>query len=298
VSGTRRLFLSVIALTMLLVVVAVASRAHKPGSGSGAATGHVPRTLFEYLASVMIVLLPLGGIVILFALAQSRRQKVLAGERNWRRSLAMVLVMTPLFIAAFFLVRHFRSQLYRPSVAIPPPAATTTPTTLPSTGTTTGLATPPQEAQFQWLPVLVLASLALGVAAVIAFALYRKRLHGEQWDEEAAFLTALDEVLADTLDDLRAERDPRKAVIRTYARMEKTFAAFGVPRDESEAPLEYVARVLDRLQVSSYSVRRVTDLFARAKFSPHEIDAGMKDEAIEALAGLRAELVHEEPEAA
>jgi hypothetical protein len=37
-------------------------------------------------------------------------------------------------------------------------------------------------------------------------------------------------------------------------------------------------------------VRKVTQLFARAKFSPHEIDAGMKDEAIDALAGLRAEL--------
>lgn len=211
----------------------------------------------------------------------------------------MVLVMTPLFIGAFFLVRHFRGQLYHRPIAIPPPAATTTPTTLPLTGTTKGLATSPaQQAQFQWLPVLILASLVLGVAAVIAFALYRRRLHGDQWDEEAAFLAALDEVLADTLDDLRAERDPRKAVIRTYARMEKLFAAHGVPRDESEAPLEYVARVLARLQVSSYSVNRVTQLFSRAKFSPHEIDAGMKDEAIEALEGLRAELLHEETEAA
>ena len=38
-------------------------------------------------------------------------------------------------------------------------------------------------------------------------------------------------------------------------------------------------------------------LFARAKFSPHEIDSSMKDEAIEALVGLRAELEHK-PEAA
>jgi hypothetical protein len=288
-----------IALTALLAVVAVASRAHKPGSGSGAATGHVPRTLLEYAASVMIVLLPIGGLVILFALAQSRHQKVLAGERNWRRSLAMVLVMTPLFIGAFFLVRHFRAELIRPSVPIPPPAATTTPTTLPSAGTTAGQATPPpQEAQFQWLPVLVLATLFLASAAAVALAVYWRRRHGEDWDEEAAFMAALDEVLADTLDDLRAERDPRRAVIRTYARMEKTFAAYGVPREQSEAPLEYVARVLDRLQVSVYSVRRVTQLFARAKFSPHEIDAGMKDEAIEALAGLRAELAHEEDVAA
>jgi hypothetical protein len=59
-----------------------------------------------------------------------------------------------------------------------------------------------------------------------------------------------------------------------------------------------VGRVLDRLQVSVYSVRKMTQLFARAKFSPHQIDAGMKDDAIDALAGLKAELEHKEEAAA
>jgi hypothetical protein len=45
-------------------------------------------------------------------------------------------------------------------------------------------------------------------------------------------------------------------------------------------------------------VRRLTDLYSRAKFSPHEIDAEMKNDAIDALAGLRAELAHEEGEEA
>jgi hypothetical protein len=44
------------------------------------------------------------------------------------------------------------------------------------------------------------------------------------------------------------------------------------------------------MRVSAYSVRRLTQLFERAKFSPHDVDSGMKDDAIEALAGLRAEL--------
>ena len=99
-------------------------------------------------------------------------------------------------------------------------------------------------------------------------------------------------VLKDSLEDLHGELDLRTAVIRTYARMEQTFAAYGVPRQPAEAPLEYLARVLDRLQVSSSAVERLTKLFARAKFSTHAIDAGMKAEAIEALAGLRAELDH------
>jgi hypothetical protein len=39
-----------------------------------------------------------------------------------------------------------------------------------------------------------------------------------------------------------------------------------------------------------FAVKRLTQLYERAKFSPHEIDAAMKDDAIDALAGLRAEL--------
>jgi hypothetical protein len=37
-------------------------------------------------------------------------------------------------------------------------------------------------------------------------------------------------------------------------------------------------------------VRKLTQLFQRARFSTHEIDTGMKEDAIEALSGLQAEL--------
>jgi hypothetical protein len=294
-SGVRRLVVSGVALTALLALVAVASRAHRPGGGSGAGAAHPPRILFEYLASVMIILLPIGAAVIIWMLAQSRREAVLAGQRNWRRSLALLLALAPVLIASFFVVRHLR----------PPPTKPQSIAKLPRTTVTTRKGKSHREpirhvqpAHFQWLAVVVLGSLVLGIAITTGVSLAWKRRQGEAWAEEAALAAALDEVLADTLDDLRAERDPRRAVIRTYARMERTFAAYGVPRDEAEAPLEYVARVLDRLSVSSFAVSRVTQLFSRAKFSPHEIDAGMKEEAIDALAGLRAELEHKEGERA
>ncbi|HEV8098119.1 MAG TPA: DUF4129 domain-containing protein, partial [Gaiellaceae bacterium] len=68
-----------------------------------------------------------------------------------------------------------------------------------------------------------------------------------------------------------------------------------VDREPSETPNEYVERALDRLGVSSASVRQLAKLYERAKFSRHEIEESMKDDAIDALVGLRAEL---EPEAA
>ena len=138
---------------------------------------------------------------------------------------------------------------------------------------------------------MLILALVVSVVAMVVW----KRLRGDEWEREAELAAALDEVLADTLEDLHAERDPRRAVISAYARMEKTFAANRVERDPSETPREFVDRALDQLGVSSASVRQLTKLYERAKFSRLEIDETMKADAIDALVGLRAEL---EPEAA
>ena len=105
-----------------------------------------------------------------------------------------------------------------------------------------------------------------------------------------ALAESLADVLEESLDDLRAERDPRRAVIRTYARLERVLAAHGIPRRPSDAPLEYLNRVLVGLSVSTESVQRLTLLFERAKFSHHDVGPEMKDEAIAALQTMQDEL--------
>jgi hypothetical protein len=133
----------------------------------------------------------------------------------------------------------------------------------------------------------VVGSLVFGIGGAIVLRAARRR--GELVAATPIHET-IDEVLAETLDDLRREEDPRKAVIGAYAKMERTLAARGVPRRESEAPLEYLTRILEVVSASGHSVRRLTGLFAKARYSPHEIDAKMKEDAIDALTGLRAEL--------
>jgi hypothetical protein len=278
-----------IALAALLAVVAIASRAHQPGGGNGAAPSHPPILLAEYAASLMAVLLPIGAIVVIWAWSQSRRQALLRGGSTWRQFLALSAIALIFLPFALFAGRVFHRHA--------PPR--TTPTVLPGRSPQKKAAKPSpiRPFHFQLLPALIVGSIVIGLGFVAGWTLIKRRLEGDEWDREAQLMAALDEVLADTLDDLRAETDPRKAVIRTYARMERTFAAYGVPREEAETPLEYVERVLARLSVSSFAINRITHLFARAKFSPHEIDSTMKDEAIDALVGLRAELEHK-PEAA
>jgi len=102
--------------------------------------------------------------------------------------------------------------------------------------------------------------------------------------EEVAL--ALDE----SLDDLRSEPDIRRAIIAAYARMERTLASAGIPRRPAEAPFEYLERALQALDASTAAVTRLTDLFEWAKFSQHEPDASMRDDAIDALVALRDEL--------
>ena len=146
----------------------------------------------------------------------------------------------------------------------------------------------PYDPHFQWLPMLVLGSIVVGIVGSMMLLTYRRRR--EEDDPEVMRVTVA-QVLSETLDDLVREPDPRKAVIGAYARMERTLAARGFPREESEAPDEYLARILAVVGASGHSVRRLTRLFERARFSEHEIDSGMKEDAIDSLSGLRAELL-------
>jgi Domain of unknown function (DUF4129) len=92
------------------------------------------------------------------------------------------------------------------------------------------------------------------------------------------------------LHDARAERDPRRAVIAAYATMERILAARGLPRRETEAPLEYMSRLFAELGVGSQSIHTLTDLFEVARFSHHRVGPAMKERAIAALEALRQEL--------
>jgi hypothetical protein len=286
-------------LTALLAFVAIASHAHRPGGGSGGGSAHSPTLFGDYLATIALIIMPIGAVLVVWGLANRRKQAALTGRTSWRRNLIAAGVISALLIVLVVTAENRQGRARRPAVGPTQGAILGAP--LGAKGPRRAVkadTVPPHRPRWQWLPVLVLGSLLLGIVVTTAAAVAHGRRNREALDEEAQLARALDEVLADSLDDLRAERDPRKAVIRAYARMEQTFAAYGVPREGHETPLEYVARVLDSLRVSSFAVRRLVQLFERAKFSPHAIESSMKDDAIEALAGLRAELEYDRTEAA
>jgi hypothetical protein len=84
--------------------------------------------------------------------------------------------------------------------------------------------------------------------------------------------------------------DPRAAVLAAYARMETALASVGLARRPSDAPREYLARLEAGLGGGRAPAARLTELFERARFSPHPVGEDSRAEAIGALETLRMEL--------
>jgi uncharacterized protein DUF4129 len=166
---------------------------------------------------------------------------------------------------------------------------TTTTATSTTSGRTAGKssAQAKQRVHFRWeeLAVVLGVLLVLGAAAAAT----RRRLDPATRRNRAApelLAAALDE----SLDDLRDDPDLRRAIVAAYARMEAALAAAGLPRHHAEAPLEYMERALLTLDTSAAAVRRLTDLFEWARFSQHEPEPSMRDDAVDALESVRDEL--------
>jgi Domain of unknown function (DUF4129) len=279
--ATRALVPGLLVLA-LVALVAVASTGSAPSASTGETRRPSDVLLDIFFSFVLVAFIPAAAILVWGLMQRRAIAEGFASGRFGRRTglVTFLLVAAALGLFGYWRLRdpQFRLSEQFEDVIVP----------RGGTPTSSGEDEPQQyEAEFAWIPVLVVVLLgAVVFAAHYASARRRRR----RWDEREATAEALAEVLDDTLDDLRAEIDPRKAVIAAYARLERTLAAHGSARKAAETPEEYLARILPRLAIERRSIRRLTDLFTRAKFSQHDVDAGMKEEAIDALAQVRDEL--------
>jgi len=277
-----RSVLAIGGLMALLALVAVAAAGHAPSSGASQPSAPTPRLLKDYLATLGLLSIPLGLLIVVWAMLMQRVYKdVPLKSKTQLHGVPPAYIAIAVLIALIVIGIRFADPNREGPGPLPPQG------TAEPEPTRASDPSDPYEPQFRWLPVIVVGSLVLGIGgAMVLMSVRRQR----ELLAATPIRETVDEVLAETLDDLRREQDPRKAVIGAYAKMERTLAARGVPRRESEAPVEYLTRILDVVSASGHSVRRLTGLFARARYSPHEIDAKMKEDAIDALTGLRAEL--------
>ena len=278
-SGSRRrALLGLAVLVLLLVAVAVASSGSVP-VGSGGARRPSDR-VFDVLYSLFLLMMAFG--VLLWGYVFLIRMEIVAARRRSNPWASVVKFAIGLGLLALFVRRLSVDDGLRDSIAgriRPQPA-----NPHPGSATAAGAYQP----EFATGPVLVVLGL-LAIAMAAWYLSYRARRRRLEPVSES-LLPALADVLEETLDDLRAEADPRRAVIAAYARMERALAAYGLPRSPAEAPDEYLQRIFSSLDVSRRATSRLTALFAWAKFSAHDVVPEMKQEAIEALEAMLEEL--------
>jgi hypothetical protein len=262
----------------LVAVVAIAATGSTPaGSGSSRPPSE---SLLDMLFTLFLIAILAGGVLLVYGLTQRTAiAREVATGRYRRFSLVSLLVFMAIFTTIGYpgLTHWTGSEAEEGDPAFPGQAPVPTPEQ--------PLA--PYHPSVSWLPIALVVGLV--VAAGVAYAVAERRARRRGGPEvELAEQLAL--VLDDTLDDLRAEADPRRAIIAAYARLEQVLAANGVGRHPAETSEEYLQRILTGLMLHSGAVERLTALYTRAKFSQHDVDATMKEEAISALEEVRDEL--------
>jgi len=268
-------------LVLLLGLVAAVSRAHHtPGGHAGAHSP--PSGVGDYLFSIFALFAVVFTVFLIWLFLSER--DLLVSQRKRRRTSNRALVGIILFALVAAGIAHFSELRKKGSSSLGNQVGKNAKALKGAHELKAGAHTP----EFKWLPVFIATAAGLAVLGFVGVRSMRRARRGLL--EAAELEQAFEELVEDTLADLYAETDARKAIIAAYARVERLFALFGSPRHRSEAPVEYLERVLPELRASGAALRRLTALFEWAKFSAHGVDRPMRDEAIGALVEVRDEL--------
>jgi hypothetical protein len=271
---------AIVVLTLIAVVAIAATGSTSSGSGT---TRPPAEALLDMFFTLGLVAVLVGGVLLVYGLTQRKAiARELASGRH-RSSLVGWVVLAGVYAALWY----FRPNTWGFTQQDPGIEDPLFPDREAEPGRPDTQPNGDYEPSISWLAVgLVVAIAVAGIAAYIA----SKRRSRDLGPTDEQLAAELADALEDGIDDLRAEADPRRAIIATYARLERVLATNGVPCRPAETAQEYVHRVLRRLALDPHAVERLTDLFTRAKFSHHEVDTTMKEEAIGALEDVREEL--------
>jgi hypothetical protein len=279
-----RILLLSAGMLVFLALVAAASRAHHvPGSNAGVHSP--PAGVGDYLFTMFLLVVVVGFLFLLYIwfserdlLAQAHRGRQKKGTYRALILIFLFLALVPVLRSRFHIFQHPQKAAQATVHGGKPKQAKQKPKNL----------TAHRPPKFEFLPIAIATAAGLvflGYLGVRSMRRARTPLV-EQHILEREFESLLD----DTLDDLYANPDARAAIIAAYARMEQLFAARGFARDPAETSMEFLSRCVGELRASGAALGRLTGLFQRAKFSPHEVARPMRDEAIEALTQVRDEL--------
>jgi hypothetical protein len=145
---------------------------------------------------------------------------------------------------------------------------------------------------------VVLVLLVIAMVIVLTFALLRDanrrrrnrtgrrgpRRAGNTAEDLVAALDAGLEELSDT------DRDPRRAVIACWVRLEQAAAEAGTPRHPGDSPTDLISRLLAEQRVDAAVLAALMEVYREARYATHTVDDQMRQQARYALERLRADL--------
>jgi Domain of unknown function (DUF4129) len=256
----------------LLLVVGASAR--RPLDG-GAAAPSLPTWPLLFVVGVGLVVSAALGLAVLGPImrvraGQSGRSALRAGPLTLSLSL-----LVPAAIIALYTTQGTNGE--RKAIGPPAPA------------THDKLAGKPGErgADHSTAIAALTAGVGAGVVGFAGLAIVRARRRRAADAEPRAMVAA---GARDAAAAAAIPADPRAAVLAAYARMETALASVGLARRPSDAPREYLARLEAGLGGGRAPAARLTELFERARFSPHPVGEDSRAEAIGALETLRIEL--------
>lgn len=264
--GRSLAILSIPVLCLLLVGVAAVVR----GTGSGAPPLPPTARIYEALAEALTVLIIVTGLLTL-AVAVWAFPRPLPDKSKSRRRQRWWIVVISFGLVGLLLV-------LRPNA----PASGGGAGLLGHTSQSGGA---PQLSPVDFLGFALGAAVVLAVLVLLVWYLFPRRsgTHAAVIPDDAVI-----EGVEAGLEELRSIRDPRTAVIRAYAAMERVFARRGLGRRPHEAPTEYLARLVPGTADRGAAASRLTRAYQLARFSFHRVPPDLKEEAIAALEAMRS----------
>jgi Domain of unknown function (DUF4129) len=183
-----------------------------------------------------------------------------------------------------------------------PPLLPTRPVATPAGAATQAAAPEAAKGLPDWIGTVALVALgvaALVIVALVVWVLIRDQMRRQARragrrapvapaprtaDELVAALDAGLEELSDT------DRDPRRAVIACWVRLEQAAAAAGTPRHPGDSPTDLVGRLLAEQRVDARVLAALLEVYRQARYAAHTVDDQMRAQARSALQRLRSDL--------
>ncbi len=224
---------------------------------------HIPQEIIRYTVFAALFLLLCASVFKMLTQAKMRREVA-----------AEVIVLSG-FLIFFLWWRRILDTLEYSSGS---PSSGFTGGFDPSTQATQGLVS----SSF-FFPLLAITLLILFLLARHVLSLLKK-------DQETDLEREVSETIDRTLADLYSGADSRSAIIRCYIEISQYVEEKGVSERESFTPREFRVRVADVFDITQEPLVVLTELFEKARYSPHPLSDEERDMAIGSMEDIKAQM--------